>query len=111
MTIDDDAKQAFEALDLDRDTVLLAAKCVAQQIIDNSRADDTPLGGMVYDVWGLYNDGMPKCRWTSPYENDDLVFSAQFRVREADAFVTRREVLSPDDFQAILQDVQGIRAS
>lgn len=110
MTIDDGAKATFETHGLDRDTALLAAKCVAQRIIEASEGtDDEPvLNGLVYNVWGLYNDGMPKCRWTAPYENDDLVFSGQFRVADADTFVTRRTVLSPDDLQGVLQEVKAI---
>jgi hypothetical protein len=107
MTIGDDAREAFNELDLDREDVLLAAKSVAQSIIDDSRESDEPLSGMLYDVWGLYNDGMPKCRWTAPYENEDIVFSGQFRVEGSDAFVVRRKVISRDDIIALLRELSG----
>lgn len=107
MTIDATAQPTFDQHNLSRDDVLLAAKCVAQRIIDDSQDSDDmpPLSGLVYDVWGLYNDGMPKCRWTSPYENDDLLFSGQFRVDDDDTFVTRRAVLSPGDLDEVLTEV------
>ena len=107
MTISEDARDAFDRLGLTRDDVLLAAKSVAQSIINDSRESDTPLSGMLYDVWGLYNDGSPKCRWTAPYEDDDLVFSGQFRVDGSDALVVRRTVMSPADLDALIADIGG----
>jgi len=107
MTIGDDAREAFNELDLDREDLLLAAKSVAQSIIDDSRESDEPLSGMLYDVWGLYNDGMPKCRWTAPYENEDIVFSGQFRVAGSDAFVVRRKVITRDDLIDLLRELNG----
>ena len=107
MTIGDDAREAFNELDLDRENLLLAAKSVAQSIIDDSRESDEPLSGMLYDVWGLYNDGMPKCRWTAPYENEDIVFSGQFRVEGSDAFVVRRKVISRQDIIDFLRELNG----
>jgi hypothetical protein len=62
----------------------------------------------VYDVWGLYNDGSPKCRFTAPYENNDIVFSGQFRVKGADSFVVKREVIDSD---RIAETVQSLRSN
>jgi hypothetical protein len=50
---------------------------------------------------------MPKCRWTAPYENEDIVFSGQFRVEGSDAFVVRRKVISRDDIIALLRELSG----
>ena len=107
MTISDEAREAFDRLDLTREEVLLASKCIAQRIIDDSADAETPLASMVYDVWGLYNDGSPKCRWTAPYEDEDIVFSAQFRVEGEDAFVVRRKVLDIDEVIDVLREING----
>lgn len=112
MTISSDAYDLLTEFDIDRDDVLLVSKGIAQKIIEDSQASDTPLSGLVYDVWGLYNDGMPKCRWTAPYEGTDVVFSGQFRVDGTDAFVVRREVMSATDVAdraaAIRQERSGV---
>jgi hypothetical protein len=107
MTISEDARALFDRLDLAREDLLLISKCVSQSIIADSKDADTPLSGMLYDVWGLYNDGSPKCRWTAPYENDDVVFSGQFRVEGSDAFVVRRKVLELSDLTGIIEEVGG----
>jgi hypothetical protein len=107
MTVDDEARTAFETLGFDRDDLLVAAKCVAQRVIDNSQEEETPLNGLVYDVWGLYNDGSPKCRWTAPYDNDDVVFTGQFRVEGQDAFVVRRKVLPLSDIESVVRDLRS----
>lgn len=104
MTIEENARDALEALSWTREDALLAAKSAAQTIIDDSQDSDTPLSGMVYDVWGLYNEGTPKCRWTKPYEDDDLVFSGQFRVTESDAMVVRRKVFTPEELQGMIDE-------
>jgi len=106
MTISEDAKTALTALGVDVDEATVAAKAVALRIIEESKETDTPLEGMVYNVWGLYNDGSPKCRLTAPYENDDLVFSGQFRVRGEDAFVVRREVMSRDEMMRAIDEIR-----
>lgn len=106
MTISEDAQTALRSLGVEADEAQVAAKAIALQIIEDSKGTDTPLEGMVYNVWGLYNDGSPKCRLTAPYENDDFVFSGQFRVDGDDAFVVRREVVSQD---TLMQAVNEIR--
>ena len=107
MTISEDAKAVLEGLGVDLDEATVAVKAVALRIIEDSQDTDTPLESMVYNVWGLYNDGSPKCRLTAPYENEDLVFSGQFRVAGADAFVVRREVIDQDAFMAAIDEVRG----
>jgi hypothetical protein len=96
MTIGDEARPIFDTIGFTREGLLLAAKSVAQEIIDRTR--EPALCGLVYDVRGLYNDGQPKCRWTAPYDDDEIVFTGQFRVEdgaEEEAFVVRRVSLSP----------------
>lgn len=107
MTISNDAKTALEKLGVSSDEATVAAKAVALGIIEDSKDSDTPLEGMVYNVWGLYNDGSPKCRLTAPYENDDFVFSGQFRVKGQDAFVVRREVLSKDTLLSSIEEIRN----
>jgi hypothetical protein len=106
MTISEDAQTALRALGVGTAEAEVAAKSVALTIIEESEASDTPLEGMVYNVWGLYNDGSPKCRLTAPYDNDDLVFSGQFRVKGADAFVVRRKVITRDDFMGAVNEIR-----
>lgn len=108
MTIDSDAQPIFDTLGFSREHLLLAAKSLAQDVIDDSR--DPVLCGLVYDVHGLYNDGQPKCRWTAPFDDsDDLVFSGQFRIErgeeQEDAFVARRLRLSPGDLEERVRDL------
>ena len=107
MTISKEAKTALDELGVSSDEATVAAKAVALGIIEDSKDSDTPLEGMVYNVWGLYNDGSPKCRLTAPYENDDFVFSGQFRVKGQDAFVVRREVLSKEKLFASIDEIRN----
>ena len=112
MTIDDTARHVVDARNLSRDDLLLASKSLAQRIIDDSQTTDDPsLNGLVYDVWGLYNDGAPRCRWTAPYQNDDLVFTGQFRVADEDTFVVRRKVLAPDELEGIVAKTELLRGA
>lgn len=108
MTISEDARTALENMDVTRDEAVMIAKATALSIIEDSEGTDTPLEGLVYDVWGLYNDGSPKCRFTAPYENNDIVFSGQFRVKGADSFVVKREVIDSD---RIAETVQSLRSN
>jgi hypothetical protein len=106
MTISDDARTLFDRLDLQHDDALLLAKATAQRLIDESATGDRPLNGLVYDVWGLYNDGTPKCRFEAPYENkEEIVFTGQFRRAGEDGFVVERTVLSLDDVRDILRSI------
>ena len=69
MTISEEAQDAFEELGADHQDASRAAKAIAQQIIEASASEELSLSGLVYDVWGLYNEGSPRCRFTAPYEN------------------------------------------
>lgn len=60
MTIRETAREVFEDINIDRDDALIAAKALAQQIIDKSASTDEPLQGLAYDVWSLYNKGEPQ---------------------------------------------------
>lgn len=91
MTISDDAKDVLNAQGLDRDDARVAAKCVGQQVIDDSAESEMPLTGMVYDVWGLYNEGMPECHIS--VEGDEVAFTAQYRTEANDARVERRRTV------------------
>jgi len=104
MTISEEAKKVFEEIGADRDVMLTAAKAIGQQIIDASKTDEQPLSGLVYDVWGLYNEGTPRCRFTSPYENRDILFSGFFRVDDGDDnYVVRRKTFSQHEMVELLR--------
>lgn len=103
MTLTEDAKTTFTNLGLDRDDALLAAKSMGQTIIEESQSSDTPLESMVYEVWGLYDDGMPACEFSVP-EGEDIVFSGQFRTGGDTPFVERRRTLSPDALKALVEE-------
>lgn len=105
MTISEEARAVFEEIGADREAALIAAKAIAQQIIGESAEDDEPLSGLVYDVWGLYNEGTPRCRFTAPYENRDIVFSGFFRRNGADdSYVVRRKAFSQHELVELLRD-------
>ncbi len=110
MTIGKEARLIFDTIGFTREDLLLVAKSVAQEIID--RPQEPALCGLVYDVRGLYNDGQPKCRWTAPLDDDEVVFTGQFRVEDSseseDAFVVRRTSLSPS---AIEDRVRALRSN
>ena len=107
MTISEEAQTAFDEIGMDHQAASLAAKAIAQQIIDDSASDGPPLTGLVYDVWGLYNEGSPRCRFTAPYENRDIVFSGLFRrSNDDDSFVVRRKVFSQHAIVELLQENQ-----
>lgn len=102
MTLTEDAQAAFAELGLDRDDALLAAKSIGQTIIEESQSTDTPLEGMVYEVWGLYDDGIPACEFSVP-ERDDIVFVGQFRTDGDTPFVERQRTFSPDALKALVE--------
>jgi hypothetical protein len=104
MTLTEDAKTTFADLGLDRDDALLAAKSMGQTIIEESQSSDTPLESMVYEVWGLYDDGMPACEFSVPAEEDEIVFTGQFRTGGDTPFVERRRTLSPDGLKALVEE-------
>lgn len=105
MTISEGARDVLDEIGADRRAALMAAKAIAQRIIGESEDGDQPLSGLVYDVWGLYNEGMPRCRFTSPYENRDIVFSGFFhRNGNEEGFVVRRKALSQHELVELLRD-------
>ena len=103
MTLTKDAKTTFAELGLDRDDALLAAKSMGQTIIEESQSSDTPLESMVYEVWGLYDDGMPACQFSVP-NDDEIVFAGQFRTGGDTPFVERRRTLTPDALQGLVDE-------
>jgi hypothetical protein len=104
MTISSEARTVFEEIGADHQDAGLAAKAIAQQIIDDSASEEQPLTGMVYDVWGLYNEGDPRCRFTAPYKNRDIVFSGLFRRADGDDdFAVRRRVFSQSEMAELIQ--------
>ena len=104
MTLTEDAQATFADLGLDRDDALLAAKSMGQTIIEESQSTDTPLESMVYEVWGLYDDGMPACEFSVPDEGDEIVFDGQFRTGGETPFVERRRTISPDALTALVEE-------
>ena len=104
MTLTSDAKDTFADLGLDRDDALLAAKCMGQTMIEDSQSTDTPLKSMVYEVWGLYDDGMPACEFSVPNGEEDIVFVGQFRAEEDTPFVERRRTIAPDALKQLVQE-------
>jgi len=101
MTLTDDAHHVLTEHGLDRDDALAAAKALGQKIIDESQSTDTPLGGMVYEVWGLYDDGMPACQFGCSGDPEEVTFSGQFRSAEGGSYVKRRRTLSVEDLRAL----------
>lgn len=108
MTLTTNAKDTLADLGLDRDDALLAAKSMGQRIIEESKASDTPLTGMVYDGWGLYDDGMPACRFAVSNGDDEIVFSGQFRAEGDTPFVERQQTISPDALKALVEETASI---
>lgn len=104
MTISEEARHTFEEIGADHTAAQVAAKALAQQIIEESATEAQPLTGLVYDVWGLYNEGTPRCRFTAPYENRDVVFSGLFRQSGDEEFVVRRKVVSQHEIVQLLRD-------
>jgi len=101
MTLTDDAQTVLAEHGLERDDALAAAKALGQQIIDDSQSTDTPLGGMVYEVWGLYDDGMPACEFGCSGDPEKVTFSGQFRSAEGGSYVERRRTLSVGDLRTL----------
>lgn len=101
MTLTTDAKTIFTKHGLDRKKALVAAKTLGQMIIDESTGE-APLEGMVYEVWGLYNDGMPACRFESAGEGDEVEFVGTFRTKGG-AFVKRHRTLGADEIEALVE--------
>lgn len=100
MTIDDQARSMLEPKGLGRDRLLIAAKALAQNMIEESASTERPLKSMVYDVWGLYNDGEPKCRLTTT-DDGELVFTAQFHTENDDIHEVKRQAISVNELERL----------
>jgi len=107
MTLTEDAQTVLAEHGLDRDDALAAAKALGQQIIDESQSTNTPLGGMVYEVWGLYDDGMPACEFGCSGDPEEVIFSGQFRSAQGGSYVERRRTLSVEDLRALVEQTPG----
>jgi hypothetical protein len=101
MTLTTDAKTIFAKHGLERADALVAAKTLGQRIIDENTGD-APLEGIVYEVWGLYNDGMPACRFESTGEGDEIEFVGTFRTKGG-AFVKRHRTMQMDEIKALVE--------
>lgn len=109
MKVDSNARERFEDLGIDRKAATLLAKSLAQQIIDESDGSDHPLSGIVYDVWSLYNEGIPRCRFTVEDETDAIRFKGVFRedTNRDDCLVERTTTCADHEIQRILQQNGG----
>ena len=105
MTLTSNVQHIFSERGLDRDDALVAAKALGQKIIDESRSTSTPLEGIVYEVWGLYDDGMPACRFmqTDDADEGDLVFAGKFRSAAGGSFEERRRTLTLEELEALVE--------
>jgi len=101
MTLTSDAQTIFARHGLDRRDVLVAARTLGQMIIEESTGE-APLDGVVYEVWGLYNDGMPACRFESAGEGDEIEFIGTFRTKGG-AFVKRHRTMRVDEIEALIE--------
>jgi hypothetical protein len=106
MTIDDTAREVFDDINIDRNAARVAAKAIAQQIIDESASTDKPLQGLVYDVWSLYNEGEPQCAFSAPYEDKRLVFTGTFEKEGESEPVERRSVLTQSEVLSLLRELK-----
>jgi hypothetical protein len=104
MTLTADAQVALTNHGFDREDALVAAKVFGQSIIDESQSSDQPLGGMVYDVWGLYNDGMPACRFEVADDGTTVRFIGKFRAKRGGDFVERRRECSLEELGPLVEE-------
>lgn len=104
MTLTTDAQAALTNHGLDREDALIAAKVIGQAIIEESLSSDQPLSGMVYDVWGLYNEGMPACRFEVADGEGSVRFVGKFRVKQGGEFAERRRELLLEDLDALVKE-------
>jgi hypothetical protein len=111
MTLSTDVQSVFSEHGLDRDDALVAAKALGQRIIDESKSTSTPLEGIVYEVWGLYDDGMPACQFDCPDDGDEVVFSGKFRTASGGSYVERERTLSVEDLDALIDHPSPLSGS
>jgi hypothetical protein len=101
MTLTTDAQTLFTKHGLDRKDALVAAKTLGQMIIEEVTGE-APLEGIVYEVWGLYNDGMPACRFESTGAGDEVEFVGTFRTKGG-AFVKRHRTVPMDEIETMAE--------
>lgn len=101
MTVTTDAQDVLADLGMDRADARLAAKSLAQGMIDDSASTQTPLTGVVYVVSGLYNEGTPDCTFTT--DGDEIVFAGTFRAEDG-AAITKQKHLSRGALRAIIDN-------
>jgi hypothetical protein len=101
MILTDAVQNLFAEQGLDRTDALSLANRVGQKIVEESKTSETPLEGVVYEVWGLYGDGKPACWLTTSGEND-VLFIGKFRTKEEGTYVERRRVLSREDLHTFV---------
>lgn len=97
MTLSDEVQDLFSERGLDRADALVVAKRLGRQIVEESRTTETPLEDVVYEVWGLYDDGKPACWFTREKGDGNVLFTGTFRTKNGGAYVERRRRLSPDE--------------
>jgi len=110
MTLTTDAQVAMANYGLDREDALVVAKVLGQTIIDESLSSAQPLSSMVYDVWGLYNDGMPACRFEVADDGASVRFVGKFRAKQGGEFAERRRELSLEDMDALVEEAVRVQA-
>jgi hypothetical protein len=110
MTLTKDAKTVFDNAGLDRNDALLAAKTLGQQIIDDSASTETPLEGIVYEVWGLYDEGVPACRFQMS-DDEEVEYEAYFRTKNGGAQVQRQRTLSLETLTTLIETAHAERPS
>lgn len=100
MTLNQPAQTLAQQHNLDRAQLLVGAKAIAQEIIDESQASDAPLQGLVYDVSGLYNEGEPRCTFDSP-DSETFSFTGEFRAANDDIHKIERSSIALDRFKEL----------
>lgn len=65
---------------------------------------------MVYEVWGLYDNNMPACRFLVQSGNDEVVFEGNFRTQEGGALVERQRKVDPETSRAMARDTCSPRS-
>ena len=104
MKISDDAQRFFDEMNLSRDAVQVIAKGLAQRIIEAST--NPKLEGIVYDVWGLYNEGIPRCRFALEDQSGRVTFEAAFHASGSERPVERRVSCTRQELLGVLENVR-----
>jgi len=110
MTLTDEVQDLFSKRELDRADVLLVAQTLGQTIVEESRTSETPLEDVVYEVWGLYDDGMPACWFTMTDREEHILFTGKFRTKTGGPYVERRRVLSLEELCVLVEQDRSASA-